>query len=86
MKSGSSEDGGGATSQPAPKEVADSMPEDHLDKPSQWATGGDAPTSKQKGFIASLERQAGEDVTAGEGLSKAEASSRIQELKEETGK
>ena len=44
MKSGSSEDGGGATSQPAPKEVADSMPEDHLDKPSQWATGGDAPT------------------------------------------
>lgn len=36
--------------------------------------------------IASLERQAGEEVTAGEGLNKAEASSRIQELKEETGK
>ena len=47
MKSGGSGDGLSgetATSKPAPPEVADAMPEDHLDKPSQWATGADAPT------------------------------------------
>ena len=49
MKNGSTNDDGlgGGTSQPAPKEVADAMPDDHLDKPSQWATGADAPTVRR---------------------------------------
>lgn len=50
MKGGGSADGLSgetATSKPAPPEVAEAMPEDHLDKPSQWATGADAPTVRQ---------------------------------------
>jgi hypothetical protein len=52
---------------------------DHLDKPNQWATGGDPPTAKQKTFIRSLEQQKGEEHVEVQG--KSEASERIDELK-----
>lgn len=45
-----------------------------------WVTGGDAPTDKQKGFIATLAQSTGEDVDP-DSLTKGEASLKIDELK-----
>ena len=52
-----------------------------LDKPSQWATGNDAPTDKQKSFISTLAASKGaEDVNPNE-MNKSEASVAINDLK-----
>jgi hypothetical protein len=51
-----------------------------LDNPSKWATGGDAPTDRQKGFISQLADSVGADVNPDE-LTKGEASLKIDELK-----
>ena len=51
-----------------------------LDNPAKWVTGGDAPTDKQKGFIATLAQSTGEDVDP-DSLTKGEASLKIDELK-----
>ncbi|KAL6715063.1 hypothetical protein ACLMJK_007324 [Lecanora helva] len=52
-----------------------------LDKPSQWATGNDAPTEKQKGFISTLAQSKGvENVNPNE-MNKSEASVTINDLK-----
>ncbi|KAL8670265.1 MAG: hypothetical protein Q9168_005184 [Polycauliona sp. 1 TL-2023] len=51
-----------------------------LDKPSQWATGGDAPTDKQKGFLSTLASSKNADVNP-DSLNKSEASAKIDELK-----
>jgi len=56
-------------------------PDSHLAHPENWATGGEAATTKQKNYIAVLEKQTGEHVDAGAGLSKSEASEKIEELK-----
>lgn len=51
-----------------------------LDKPSQWATGADAPTDKQKAFLSTL--AADKDVPIDPAtLNKSEASVKINELK-----
>ena len=52
--------------------------------PSDWVTGGEPATGAQKSYLSTLARQAGEDVP--EELSKADASRKIDELKEETGR
>ncbi|KAL8787135.1 MAG: hypothetical protein Q9213_002351 [Squamulea squamosa] len=52
-----------------------------LDKPSQWATGADAPTEKQKGFISTLAASKNVDVNP-DSLNKSEASLKINELKD----
>jgi len=57
-------------------------PDSHLAHPENWATGGESATSKQKSYIAVLEKQKGETVDAGAGLSKSEASEKIEELKQ----
>lgn len=51
-----------------------------LDKPSEWATGADAPTSKQKAFLETLsaDKDAPLDPSS---LNKSEASQKINELK-----
>ena len=52
-----------------------------LDKPSQWATGGEAPTDKQKSFISTLAASKGvENVNPNE-MNKSEASTTINDLK-----
>jgi hypothetical protein len=53
----------------------------HLDHPENWATGDEPATEKQKGFLAVLEKKAGEPVENMEGLGKSEASAKIDELK-----
>ena len=52
--------------------------------PSDWVTGDEPATGAQKSYLGTLARQAGEDVP--EDLNKADASRRIDELKDETGR
>ncbi|MCJ1456568.1 hypothetical protein MMC28_006929 [Mycoblastus sanguinarius] len=53
----------------------------HLDQPSQWTTGADAPTPKQKAFISTLAASKGAPDVDPNTLNKSEASAKINELK-----
>ena len=48
--------------------------------PSDWVTGDEPATGPQQSYLTTLAQQAGEDVDV-DGLSKAEASQKIDELK-----
>ena len=52
-----------------------------LDKPSQWATGGDSPTDKQKAFISTLAASKGAENINPNEMNKSEASITINDLK-----
>ena len=52
--------------------------------PSDWVTGDEPATGAQKSYLATLSRQAEEEVP--EDLTKADASRKIDELKQETGR
>ena len=52
--------------------------------PSEWVTGDEPATGAQKSYLGTLAREAGEDVP--DDLSKADASRKIDELQEETGR
>jgi len=52
-----------------------------LDKPSQWATGNDAPTEKQKSFMSTLAAEKGAQNINPNELNKSEASITINDLK-----
>ena len=52
--------------------------------PDQWVTGDEPMTGPQASYLETLAREAGEPVD--EGLSKADASKRIDELQERTGR
>ncbi|MGY1811683.1 DUF3072 domain-containing protein [Blastococcus sp. SYSU D00820] len=52
--------------------------------PSDWVTGGEPATGAQKSYLETLAREAGEEVP--DDLSKADASRKIDELQEETGR
>jgi hypothetical protein len=54
--------------------------------PSDWVTGGEPATGAQKSYLETLSRQAGEDPqeVVDEDLSKADASRKIDELKNES--
>ncbi|KAL8807438.1 MAG: hypothetical protein Q9200_004669 [Gallowayella weberi] len=52
-----------------------------LNNPSQWATGADPPTDKQKGFISTLASSKNVSVDPSS-LNKSEASAKINELKD----
>ena len=60
--------------------------DDRLKDPSQWVTGGEPMTGAQDSYLHTLARQAGEDEEVVEGLTKAEASEKIDELRHKTGK
>ena len=49
--------------------------------PSDWVTGDDPVTGPQQSYLSTLAQQAGEDVDT-ERLTKAEASEKIDELRE----
>ena len=53
--------------------------------PSDWVTGDEPVTGPQQSYLSTLAQQAGEDVQTEE-LTKAEASQKIEELKEQTGR
>ena len=48
--------------------------------PEDWKTGEEPMTAAQRSYLETLSREAGEEFT--DGLSKAEASKRIDELRE----
>ena len=52
--------------------------------PADWVTGGEPATGAQKSYLGTLAREAGEEVP--EDISKAEASQKIDQLQEETGR
>ncbi|MBA4063398.1 MAG: DUF3072 domain-containing protein [Isosphaera sp.] len=52
--------------------------------PSEWVTGGEPMTGAQESYLKTLGREAGETVA--EDMTKAEASEKIEELREKTGR
>ena len=52
--------------------------------PDEWVTGDEPMTGAQKSYLKTLSREAGESFD--ENLSKADASKRIDELQEQTGR
>jgi hypothetical protein len=52
--------------------------------PDDWVTGDESMTGAQASYLKTLSEEAGEEFD--EGLSKAEASKRIDELQEKTGR
>lgn len=55
-----------------------------IKEPEQWVTGDEPMTGAQDSYLHTLAREAGEDVS--EELTKAEASEKIEELQEKTGR
>ena len=53
--------------------------------PGDWVTGDEPATGPQESYLSTLAQQAGEEVDT-DGLTKAEASQKIDELKEQTGR
>lgn len=53
--------------------------------PQDWVTGDEPATGPQESYLSTLAQQAGEDVDT-DGLSKADASMKIDEVKEQTGR
>ena len=52
--------------------------------PEDWTTGDEPMTGAQRSYLETLAREAGEEVP--DGLSKADASKRIDELQHRTGR
>ncbi|MBL7261930.1 DUF3072 domain-containing protein [Paractinoplanes lichenicola] len=52
--------------------------------PSDWTTGDEPATGPQESYLHTLANEAQEDVP--DGLTKAEASEKIEELQEKTGR
>jgi len=52
--------------------------------PEDWVTGDESMTGAQKSYLETLSREAGVDMP--EGLTKAEASERIEALQAQTGR
>jgi hypothetical protein len=52
--------------------------------PEQWTTGDEPMTGAQDSYIHTLAREAGEEIP--EEMTKAEASEKIEELQEKTGR
>ena len=52
--------------------------------PKDWVTGDEPATGAQKSYLNTLAREAGEDVP--DEITKADASMKIDELQEETGR
>ena len=53
--------------------------------PSDWVTGDEPPTGPQESYLSTLAQEAGQEVDVSN-LTKAEASEKIDELKQATGR
>lgn len=56
-----------------------------IKNPDDWTTGDEPMTGAQRSYLSTLSEEAGEEFTD-ENLTKAEASKRIDELQEKTGR
>jgi hypothetical protein len=59
-------------------------PSNTLKDPDQWTTGDEPMTGAQESYLNTLATEAGEEIETD--LTKAEASKRIDELREKTGR
>lgn len=59
-------------------------PSNAVKNPDNWTTGGEEATGAQQSYLNTLAQEAGETVD--ENLTKAEASKKIEELQEKTGR
>ena len=59
-------------------------PSNTVKDPDEWTTGDEPMTGAQKSYLKTLSDEAGVEVE--ENLTKAEASKRIEELQEKTGR
>lgn len=67
------------------KEVAEHAEESNTIKdPDNWVTGDEPMTGAQRSYLSTLAEEAGEELD--ENLTKAEASKKIEELQEKTGR
>jgi hypothetical protein len=55
-----------------------------IKNPDEWTTGSEEMTGAQKSYLKTLADEAGEEVDTG--LTKAEASKKIEDLQEKTGR
>jgi hypothetical protein len=69
---------------PAKKQPAAKNPSNAIKDPDEWTTGEEPMTGAQESYLHTLATEAGEEVE--EDLTKAEASKRIDELREKTGR
>lgn len=58
--------------------------EDAVKDPDQWSTGNESMTGPQASYLKTLAHEAGEELD--ENMTKAEASKKIDELQEKTGR
>ncbi|HEX2700315.1 MAG TPA: DUF3072 domain-containing protein [Acidimicrobiales bacterium] len=61
------------------------LPESAQKDPDDWVTGDEPVTGPQQSYLSTLAHEAGEDVDPAT-LTKAEASKKIDELQERTGR
>jgi hypothetical protein len=62
-----------------PNDLSSEVPD-----PTTWRTGDEPPTERQKAYLETLAREAGEELP--DDITKAEASERIDTLREHTGR
>jgi hypothetical protein len=62
----------------------DALPSNTVKDPAEWTTGGETMTGAQASYLKTLSEEAGEAFD--ETLSKADASKRIDELQNRTGR
>jgi len=66
------------------KRTAESTDGNMIKDPDNWVTGDEPMTGAQRSYLHTLAEEAGEEID--DGLSKAEASKKIDELQEKTGR
>ena len=64
--------------------VADDQNSNMIKDPDEWKTGDEEMTGAQRSYLQTLADEAGEEVDPN--LTKAEASKRIEELQQKTGR
>jgi hypothetical protein len=69
---------------PAPKDDTTNDNTNRIKDPDEWTTGDEPMTGAQESYLHTLATEAGETVEPD--LSKAEASKRIDELQDKTGR
>ena len=67
-----------------PKRTTQAPDAGAIKDPAEWTTGTEPMTGAQESYLHTLAREAGEPVD--DGLTKAEASEKIDELQEKTGR
>ncbi len=69
---------------PRDKNQANNQPSNTIKDPDDWTTGEEPMTGAQESYLQTLASEAGEEVEPN--LTKAEASKRIDELQQKTGR